>query len=172
MIRNKILTACIVVSACVTMMGLGACSTPMATTGEGSDEGGAVEQVEYTDDSLIAKHMAFNQDLTALVEKPSPTSCTQDTMCHGGSWDKVVEDTENYYNGENFSVVANPHAAHATNGFECEDCHSLTGTSVARCNSCHEFKVPDGWIVPDFVTSLWLDDEPPYTGDGVQPRAE
>lgn len=31
---------------------------------------------------------------------------------------------------------------------ECYNCHSMHGQSVFRCNQCHKFELPKGWISP------------------------
>jgi hypothetical protein len=31
---------------------------------------------------------------------------------------------------------------------ECGNCHSMHGQSVFRCNQCHKFELPKGWISP------------------------
>ena len=61
---------------------------------------------------------------------------------------------------------ANPHASHASNAYQCADCHRETGDPINQCadcrretedpvnqrNRCHEFASPDGWIKPDANT--------------------
>mgnify|MGYP001436858331 CR=1 FL=1 len=63
------------------------------------------------------------------------------TRCH--DYDKVVASTENW-GGED---GVNPHSSHQGE-LECTNCHSAHGTSTLYCNSCHNWKLPDGWTKP------------------------
>jgi nitrate/TMAO reductase-like tetraheme cytochrome c subunit len=38
----------------------------------------------------------------------------------------------------------NPHLSHA-GSVQCQNCHSAHGTSNMWCNTCHDWKVPEGW---------------------------
>lgn len=38
----------------------------------------------------------------------------------------------------------NPHESHQGD-VECFNCHSMHGTSSLMCNSCHDWRLPDGW---------------------------
>lgn len=76
--------------------------------------------------------------------------------CH--DYESIKASTEDY-GGE---VGVNPHYSHQfygggeinaveymsdENGFamDCSLCHSSHGTSSLYCNTCHDFKVPEGW---------------------------
>lgn len=152
----------VAISATVAVLCLGAigCApqTDMASTGED-----ASPKVEYSDDSVLAYHEALGQDLS-FIEQPSATSCTSDTACHKGSWESVVESTEGMFAGFGQIPDANPHESHATNAFECGDCHSMTGSSVNQCNGCHNFDTPEGWTDKDPATTCYgiATEEPQY----------
>lgn len=94
----------------------------------------------------------MGQDFST-VSDVSIETCT--STCHGGSWDSVVDKTDALWAGFGQIPDANPHYAHATNAFECSDCHSLTDTSVNQCNGCHNFETPSTWIDKDPTTTIY-----------------
>lgn len=122
----------------------------------------------YSEDSLYAFHDALGLDWSEMTEV-SAASCTSNSACHGGSWDSVVESTVDRFEGIGQIPAANPHKAHATNAYECADCHSLSGTSKLTCNTCHNFELPEGWDAMDPRTTVYgpSSEKAPYTGDGV-----
>lgn len=62
--------------------------------------------------------------------------------CH--DWNDVVAATENW--GGQPGV--NPHKSHQGEAIDCENCHSVHGTSQMYCNACHDWQVPDSWGQP------------------------
>lgn len=136
--------------------GLAACSPQASTSSENAS-------VSYTEDSIMGQHEARGTDITNLTEV-SIDSCTG-SGCHGGSWDSIIESTDAIWEGIGQIPDANPHAAHATNGFVCENCHSLTeGPSINECNGCHAFETPEGWVDKDSTTTIYglTTEEPLY----------
>lgn len=143
------------------VFGLMACSPSTGATGDG--EGSAVE---CSEGSVIAYHEALGQD-TSVFTEVSWSTCATEAVCHG-SMDEVIEETEAMFAGIGQIPAANPHLAHASNAFECSDCHSLTGTSVLMCNECHNFELPSDWVGKDPRTTTYGHSESaPYTGDGL-----
>ena len=67
--------------------------------------------------------------------------------CH--NWDDVVSATENW--GGNSGV--NPHRSHQGEAIDCSNCHGMHTQSMMYCNTCHDFKVPDGWATPTKTSS-------------------
>ena len=63
--------------------------------------------------------------------------------CH--NWDKIVAATEDW--GGNSGV--NPHRSHQGEAIDCSNCHGVHTQSMMYCNTCHDFKVPDGWATPE-----------------------
>lgn len=59
--------------------------------------------------------------------------------CH--NWSDVVAATENW-GGE---PGVNPHLSHQGEAIDCSNCHSAHGASNMYCNTCHDYKVPEGW---------------------------
>ncbi len=129
------------------VVGAGCASPELSDTGNAGDS----SAIEYSDDSIIAAHEQRGTDLSAL-EEVSIESCTANG-CHGGSWEALVEENEAMWKGIGQISDANPHAAHASNAYECADCHSLGGTSVNQCNGCHVFPSPDSWTDKDKTTA-------------------
>ena len=139
------------------------CMALVACTSSSSDEGSSsTTTVEYSEDSLIQLHEDLGSDISDVTEV-SASTCTQDS-CHGGSFDEVREETDAYWEGIGQITDANPHASHASAGFDCDNCHSLTGTSTNVCNQCHDFDTPEGWVDKDATTSPYglVTEEPLY----------
>ena len=62
--------------------------------------------------------------------------------CHVES--KIIAATKNH---KNTLFAYNQHdPRHGKQ--ECYNCHSMHGKSVFRCNQCHKFELPKGWISP------------------------
>lgn len=123
----------------------------------------ATASTSYAENSLAGQHEARGTDISNLADV-SVETCTA-TGCHGGSWDAVVEETDAIWEGLGQIGEANPHAAHATNGYACSDCHSLfDGASVNQCNGCHAFETPDGWEDKDPTSTVYglTQEEPLY----------
>lgn len=64
-----------------------------------------------------------------------------------------LEEATDGYGGE---VSVNPHAAHEPAG-TCTDCHSVSGVSVIKCNSCHAWEVPKSWSEPEIAPARQTD---------------
>lgn len=136
-----------------------------AATGGASEQAGqaASEQAagDYAEGSVKANHAALGVDLAGVTE----VSIEQCSPCHGGSWEAIQETTVDMWEGVGQISDANPHEAHATNGYVCSSCHKLTeGPSVQQCNGCHAFGVPEGWLEKDPTTTAYglVADEPLY----------
>ena len=161
-----------IVVAAVCLMGclaLAACSS--AGTDGGSESADATT-VSYSEDSLIQLHADLGTDISDLTEV-SVAACTNDS-CHGGDFESVREATEDLWEGIGQIPDANPHEAHASAGFACDSCHSLTGTSVNVCNQCHDFDTPDGWVDKDSTTTIYglVANEPLYGDDDADDDTE
>ena len=59
--------------------------------------------------------------------------------CH--DWDAVVAATQDWGGDEG----VNPHQSHQGEAIDCSNCHVAHGTSYMYCNTCHDYKIPDGW---------------------------
>ena len=62
--------------------------------------------------------------------------------CH--EWADVVAATQDW-GGE---AGVNPHKSHQGEAIDCSNCHSAHGTSNLFCNTCHDYRLPDGWQSP------------------------
>lgn len=62
--------------------------------------------------------------------------------CH--DLDRVVAATQDW--GGQPGV--NPHSSHQGEAIDCSNCHGVHGSSNMYCNTCHDYKVPDGWENP------------------------
>ncbi len=62
--------------------------------------------------------------------------------CH--DWDAVVAATQDWGGDEG----VNPHQSHQGEAIDCSNCHVAHGTSYMYCNTCHDYKIPDGWQQP------------------------
>ncbi len=62
--------------------------------------------------------------------------------CH--DWNDIVNSTQDW--GGNSGV--NPHRSHQGEAIDCSNCHGMHTQSMMYCNTCHDFKVPDGWASP------------------------
>lgn len=142
-------------------LALGMCGVAACTPSE-SSSGSDGSSAESSEDSLIQMHEDMGNDISDITEV-SVENCTNDD-CHGGSYDEIVAATEDMWEGVGQIGEANPHDAHGTNGYVCEDCHSLTGTSINQCNGCHDFESPEGWEDKDSTTTVdgLVVDEPLY----------
>lgn len=147
--------------AFVACLALGLCVAGCSSDGSSGASGSSAMSGEAAEGSLIAYHEGLGQDFSGVSEV-SVSSCASEAACHDGSWDAVVEETDALWEGVGQIPDANPHHSHATNGFECSDCHSLAGTSVNQCNGCHNFETPDGWDEKDPTTTIYgaAEDEP------------
>ena len=153
--NKSILAGAIALSLALGVFSLAACSP--------QPEDSAQPEISYTQESLIGQHKARGTEIANLAEV-SIESCTG-TGCHGGSYDAVIEETEAIWEGLGQIPDANPHNAHATNGFVCQNCHTLAdGPSINQCNGCHAFESPDGWEDKDPTTTVFglVNDEPLY----------
>lgn len=140
---------------------LAACSPSTELAGESESAA-----VEYSEGSVIAYHEALGKDTSTFTEV-SWSTCATEAACHG-SMDEVIEETEDMFEGTGQIPAANPHFAHASNAFECSDCHSLTSASTLMCNECHNFELPSEWVGKDPRTTIYGHSESaPYTGDGL-----
>lgn len=62
--------------------------------------------------------------------------------CH--DWDAVVAATQDWGGDQG----VNPHQSHQGEAIDCSNCHVAHGTSYMYCNTCHDYKIPDGWQQP------------------------
>lgn len=136
-----------IVLAIVAAMALGALGISACSSG-GASQSGSAANGDYSDVSLIATHEALGQDISGVTEVSAAT-CGE---CHG-SWDEIVDKTDGLWEGVGQISAGNPHKSHAASGYECSDCHSLTGTSINQCDGCHNFDTPDGWENKDPETT-------------------
>lgn len=111
------------------------------------DSQGMADTGAAAEGSLVAVHEAIGQDISGVTE----VSIEQCSSCH--AWEKAVEKTDALWEGIGQISDANPHFSHATNAFECSDCHSLTESQVNVCNQCHIFESPEGWVDKDKTTT-------------------
>jgi hypothetical protein len=61
----------------------------------------------------------------------------------------LIKATENYGGREGF----NPHSAHPVT-LDCTQCHSVNKANILRCNECHLWKLPNGWVDPPIIKSI------------------
>lgn len=132
-------------------LALSAFALPACSSSESS--GSSDSAVEASEDSLVAYHEALGKDFSGVTEV-SVSTCTSEAACHDGSWEAVVEETEALWEGVGQISDANPHDSHAASGYQCSDCHSLTGTSINQCNGCHNFDTPATWVDKDPTTTV------------------
>ena len=109
-----------------------------ATLEEQLSEASAWVQGSYQTDS--------NGSLHKTLVTADKKMCAK-SGCH--DWNEVVAATENW--GGNSGV--NPHRSHQGEAIDCSNCHGVHTQSMMYCNTCHEFKVPDGWATPTKTTS-------------------
>lgn len=130
--KTKNLTLALCAGALVLCVSMAACTSSGSDAGSSSSDTTAVE---YSDDSLIAYHESIGQDISYITEV-SVDNCSE---CHG-DLATIKEATEDIL--DDGVYTANPHTNHMFTQYDCEDCHSLTGTSGLTCNTqCHEWSV-------------------------------
>lgn len=159
---KRFLAVAVSAALCVGSIGTAAA---FGSSDEGSGSG------KYAADSLYALHESFGVDIT-MIEEVTVASCTS-AGCHGGDWQAIVEKGEGMFKGIGQIPDANPHFAHATNAYECGECHSLEGTSILMCDECHNFAAPEGWDTKDPRSTIYGHSETPmFIGDGVVSQTE
>lgn len=131
---------------CVFVISLAACAPQQG----GSDSSATTEASPA---SIVGYHEAVGSEVDMSLGM-SFASCGQASPCHEG-YEQIVEESEAMWEGIGQIGEANPHASHASNAYECADCHSETGDPVNQCNTCHDFESPDGWQDPDPSTSVY-----------------
>lgn len=172
--RRLVALAAAGILACGAIGAVGAYAAPQsasnaADTADGTVVAAASSQADssatsdsgYAEGSLAAQHAARGIDFSNVTE----VSIEQCAPCHGGSWEAIQQVTTDMWKGVGQISDANPHQAHATNGYVCSNCHNLTdGPSVQQCNGCHAFGVPEGWTEKDPTTTTYglAEDEPLY----------
>ena len=114
----------------------------------------------YAPNSLYAYHTALGLDYSDVTEA-TYASCSK-SGCH--SWETVLKVTDGMFEGVGQIGDANPHSSHASNAYECGDCHSVFGASILVCDECHVFSAPEGWEEMDKTTTTYglTDTEPRY----------
>lgn len=143
---------------CVLAIGLGSLSACAPNDAARSQQNESMETAAAVENaapgSVIAYHSSLNLNTDSMTEV-SVETCASQAACHSGSWDSVIESTEDMWEGIGQISAANPHASHGTSGFTCESCHSLTGANVNQCNGCHAFETPEGWVDKDPATTAY-----------------
>lgn len=82
----------------------------------------------------------FSTDEQGYLTGASTVSADEEFCgrCHDMA--SVVESTQNWGG----VAGVNPHQSHA-GAVQCQNCHSVHGTSNMWCNTCHDWQVPQGW---------------------------
>jgi hypothetical protein len=110
-----------------------------SSTGATTAEAATTTEVNYPVGSLMTQHVPGVLDKTDEYSKKFCLSCHPR--------DSIVKANENYGGKEG----VNPHAAH-TESYDCIKCHSVDGTSIMVCNSCHDWYLPEGWENGETIT--------------------
>lgn len=153
--KKKLIIVALTCSLCVVLAGIAYGCAPVQQNADSSGNASlSTARGDVAPDSLVAYHEALGQDFSAVTDV-SVASCTSQSACHSGNWEHIVEQTDELWEGFGQIPAANPHYAHATNGFACVDCHSLEGQSVNQCNGCHNFASPSTWIDKDPLTTTY-----------------
>jgi len=148
--RHKILNAFIIALLSVLMV-LVACAPQTSTTSDETDT--AVEA--FAGDSTIGYHQALVADLSVFTDVSLET-CTTTPGCHDGGIEALRMATDGFWEGIGQIGSANPHFAHASNAYECRNCHTLSeGPRINQCNGCHNFDSPVGWMDKDSTTTTF-----------------
>jgi hypothetical protein len=109
---------------------LAACAPKISSADEG-------DSVSYPVGSLMVQHEVGVIDPAMDYKKKNCLSCHPRNAITAANVD---------YGGDK---GVNPHAAH-TEAYECVECHSVSGTSIMKCNACHDWRLPEGWeAAPD-----------------------
>lgn len=137
-------------SALLAVCVAGAC-TALASSVGFAQSSSPESSAEAAEGSLVAYHESIGLDISGLTEV-SYEACSE---CHGDV-DEIRAETEDMWAGIGQISDANPHASHASNAFECTDCHVMTESAqVNVCNQCHEFVSPEGWTDMDPKTTIY-----------------
>ena len=134
--RSALAAACFVAILALSLFALSACAGQETSASEPT--AAAAEP-----GSLLAIHT--NGQLEA--GDYTPKTCLG---CHNRT--ELNASTEGY-GGD---TGTNPHSAHEPAG-TCTDCHSVSGQSTIKCNSCHAWEVPEGWTEPEIAPARQTD---------------
>ena len=148
---NKKLSCAIAVVATVALAGAIAGCSSSGTSDSGSE---GTSSGEYAEGSLLAYHENLGEDLSGLLDTEVTWSSCENDGCHG-SYEEIRDETEDMWEGIGQITDANPHSSHASNSYECTDCHTLTDSAqINQCNKCHDFDTPEGWDDADPTTTI------------------
>ncbi len=154
--KKRSIVTCGIIGA-VFALALVACASENVSDNSGNAISGENEtdiSIIAVDGSVLAQHQARGIDLGDITEV-SVASCAE-SSCHGGSWEAVVAKTENMWEGVGQIGEANPHEAHGSAGFTCDNCHVFSASaSINQCNQCHAFATPEGWVDKDPTTTQY-----------------